>query len=75
MKPDELNELRKHLPRGWNRQTARELEISPATITGVLSGKVSNPKVLGHLISLAEENKTLKEKYSKRIQNLKHENI
>ncbi len=35
---------RKSVKRGWKSEMARKFDVSPATITGVLSGAKWNPK-------------------------------
>lgn len=70
MKNEELQKIKKWLPRGYARRIFSETGISFMTIYSTMNGKASNKQVLESAIVIAKEEKEKLEKNKHEISTL-----
>jgi DNA transposition AAA+ family ATPase len=70
MEIQELNKLRKALPKGSFKKIAEKVGLSEAGVGQVLKGKFNNTNVINEAINLLAEHKKAKKEISKRLAKL-----
>lgn len=70
MKKEDLDKLRKWLPRGYAQMIAKCTNVSRVTVYNVSSGRFKNDVVMDALITLALENKKKEEEQKMKILSL-----
>jgi hypothetical protein len=63
-----IQELKQHLPRGWQKVIAEETGFSKQLISSVLNEKKHNIIIIEVALKLATDNKKKLEKINKKIQ-------
>lgn len=70
MKKEDLDKIKKWLPRGYAKNIAEELDVSTVTVYSVVGGKQNNERVIDALISLAIKNKEKQDAMTSKISTL-----
>lgn len=55
MNKEQLNELKSKLPRAWAKTIAKEMGVTPATVTNAMNGKFGRTDIIERAIKLARE--------------------
>lgn len=55
MDKEQLNALKKKLPKAWAKTIAKEMGVTPATVTNAMNGKFGRTDIVQRVIDLARE--------------------